>query len=151
MFPNQLVAFKVEHMVSTNTIIRWHQNYVIKFGSDLQQVCGFLRVFRFPLLIKLTAVITEILLKAALNTNTLTGGHSFTLLCVLNAMFPNQLVAFKVEHMVSTNTIIRWHVFSLKLCWHPPVRVLVFNAAFNNISTCNCYIQWSILRFVHAS
>ena len=56
------------------------QNYVIKLGSDLQQVCGFLRVFRFPLLIKLTADITEILLKAALNTNTLTGGcqHNFS-------------------------------------------------------------------------
>ena len=33
------------------------QHYVIKFVSDLQQVCGFLRVLRFPPSIKLTATI----------------------------------------------------------------------------------------------
>ena len=33
------------------------QHYVIKFVSDLQQVVGFLRVFRFPQPIKLTATI----------------------------------------------------------------------------------------------
>ena len=33
------------------------QHYVIKFGSDLQQVDGFLRVLRFPPPIKLTATI----------------------------------------------------------------------------------------------
>jgi hypothetical protein len=38
---------------------------VIKFFSDLRQVGGFLR---FPLPIKLTATITEILLNAELNT-----------------------------------------------------------------------------------
>jgi hypothetical protein len=32
-------------------------HYVIKFVSDLRQVCGFLRVFRFPPPIKLTATI----------------------------------------------------------------------------------------------
>jgi hypothetical protein len=39
-----------------------------------------LRVLRFHLLIKLTADITEILLKAAFNTNTITGGcqHNFS-------------------------------------------------------------------------
>jgi hypothetical protein len=30
------------------------QHYVIKFVSDLRQVCGFLRVLRFPPPIKLT-------------------------------------------------------------------------------------------------
>ena len=44
------------------------QHYVIKFVSDLRQVGGFLRVLRFPPLIKLTVDITEILLKVALNT-----------------------------------------------------------------------------------
>ena len=44
------------------------QHYVIKFVSDLQQVGGFFRVLRFPPPIKLTATITEILLKVALNT-----------------------------------------------------------------------------------
>jgi len=33
------------------------QHYVIKFVSDLQQVCGFPRELRFPLPIKLTAKI----------------------------------------------------------------------------------------------
>ena len=33
------------------------QYYVIKFVSDLRQVCGFLRVLRFPPPIKLTATI----------------------------------------------------------------------------------------------
>jgi hypothetical protein len=41
------------------------QHYVIKFVSDLWQVCGFLRVLRFPPPIKLTATI---LLKVALDT-----------------------------------------------------------------------------------
>ena len=46
------------------------QHYVIKFISDLRQVVGFLRVLRFPPPIKLDA--TEILLKVALTTLTLT-------------------------------------------------------------------------------
>jgi hypothetical protein len=33
------------------------QDYVIQFVGDLWQVGGFLRVFRFPPLIKLTATI----------------------------------------------------------------------------------------------
>jgi hypothetical protein len=33
------------------------QQYVIKFVSDLRQVCGFFRVLRFPPPIKLTATI----------------------------------------------------------------------------------------------
>jgi len=44
------------------------QHYVIKFVSDLRQVGGFLCVLQFPPPIKLTATITEILLKVALNT-----------------------------------------------------------------------------------
>jgi hypothetical protein len=49
------------------------QHYVIEFVSDLQQVCRFLQVLQFPLQIKLTAkYLTEILLKVALNTITLT-------------------------------------------------------------------------------
>ena len=45
---------------------------VIKFLSDLRYVGGFLRVLRFPPPIKLitTIIITEILLKVALNTIT---------------------------------------------------------------------------------
>jgi hypothetical protein len=45
------------------------QHYVIKFVSDLGQVRGFIRVLLFPSPIKLAAtIITEILLKVALNT-----------------------------------------------------------------------------------
>jgi hypothetical protein len=42
------------------------QHYVMKFIGDLQQISGFLGVLRFPPPIK--HVITEILLKMALNT-----------------------------------------------------------------------------------
>jgi len=48
------------------------QHYVIKFVSDFRKINGFLHVLRFPPPIKLTATITEILLKVALNTETLT-------------------------------------------------------------------------------
>ena len=49
------------------------QRYVIEFVSDLPQVCRFLQILQFPLQIKLTATcLTEILLKVALNTITLT-------------------------------------------------------------------------------
>ena len=43
------------------------QHYVTKFVSDLRQVCGLLRVIRFPPPIKLTAT----LLNVSLNTITL--------------------------------------------------------------------------------
>ena len=48
------------------------QHYMIKFVSDLRQVGVFLRVLRFPPPIKLTVMITEILLNVALNTISLT-------------------------------------------------------------------------------
>jgi hypothetical protein len=51
------------------------QYCVIKFVSDLRQLGGFHRVFRFPLPIKLAATkyrVAEILLKVALNIITLT-------------------------------------------------------------------------------
>ena len=35
------------------------QHYVIKFGSDLRQIGGYLRVLRFPPPIKLTATILQ--------------------------------------------------------------------------------------------
>jgi len=44
------------------------QHYVIKSGSDLGQIGDFLRVLRFPPPIKLSATITEILLKVVLST-----------------------------------------------------------------------------------
>ena len=47
------------------------QHYVIKFVSDLRQVCGFVRVHRFPPPIKLSDI-TEILLKVVLKIITLT-------------------------------------------------------------------------------
>jgi hypothetical protein len=41
------------------TILTWRgvKHYVIKFVSDLRQVCGFLQVLRFPPTIKLTATV----------------------------------------------------------------------------------------------
>jgi hypothetical protein len=45
------------------------QHYVKKFVSDLQQVCGFFRILRFPSTNKIDHHnITEILLKVALST-----------------------------------------------------------------------------------
>jgi hypothetical protein len=51
------------------------QHYMIKFVSDLRQVCGFLRVLLYPPPIKLTTTIynaAKILLTVALNTITIT-------------------------------------------------------------------------------
>ena len=49
------------------------QHYMIKFVSDLLQVCGFLRPLWFPPPIKTDCHdIAEILLKVALNTRILT-------------------------------------------------------------------------------
>ena len=49
------------------------QLYMIKFVSDLQQISGFLQVFWFPLPMKTDShYITEILVKVALSTITLT-------------------------------------------------------------------------------
>jgi hypothetical protein len=48
------------------------QHYVIKFVNDFRQICGFLRVLRFPPIKTDRHDITEILLKVALNTITLT-------------------------------------------------------------------------------
>ena len=47
-------------VVSSNPVhgeVYWIQHYVIKFVSDLRQVCGFLRVLWFPPSIKLIATI----------------------------------------------------------------------------------------------
>ena len=66
------------------------QHYVIKFVCDLWQVGCFLRILRFPPPIK---DVTEIVLKVALNTMTLT----------LNGIFLLQLLVLKnviPEHMV---------------------------------------------------
>ena len=60
------------NVVSSNPIhgeVHSIQHYVIKFVSDLRRVGGFLRVLWFPPPIKLaTTILTEILLKVALNT-----------------------------------------------------------------------------------
>jgi hypothetical protein len=43
--------------ITTNVEVYSIQHYVIKFVSDVRQVCGFLRILRFPPPIKLTATI----------------------------------------------------------------------------------------------
>jgi len=55
-------AISVYHhqVVSSNPVhgeVYSIQHYMIKFVSDLRQVCGFLRVLKFPPPIKLTATI----------------------------------------------------------------------------------------------
>ena len=69
---------KVVSLNPTHVEVYSIQLNVIKFISDLQQVCGFLWVLRFPPPIKLTRhKITEILLQVALNTITLTLSNNF--------------------------------------------------------------------------
>jgi DNA relaxase NicK len=52
-----LITTKVESLNSIHGEVYWIQHYVIKFVSDLRQVCGFLQVPFFPTLIKLTTLI----------------------------------------------------------------------------------------------
>ena len=67
------ITTKVVSSNPTHDEVNSIQHYVIKFVSDIRQVGGFLRVLQFPPPIKLTVTIyTEILLKVALNTITLT-------------------------------------------------------------------------------
>jgi hypothetical protein len=66
-----LYARDIAKVVSSNLVHGEEYSilhHVITFVSYLQQVGGFLRVFRFPPPLKLTATITEILLKVTLNT-----------------------------------------------------------------------------------
>jgi hypothetical protein len=51
------VATKVVSSNLVNGEVYSIQHYVIKLVSDLQQVCGFLQLLRFPPPIKLTATI----------------------------------------------------------------------------------------------
>jgi hypothetical protein len=60
------ITIKVESLNPTDGEVYSIQLYVIKFVSDLRQVCGFLRVLQFPPPIKLTTT----MLKVALNTIT---------------------------------------------------------------------------------
>jgi hypothetical protein len=56
------------------------QHYIIKFASDLRQVGGFLRVLQFSPTNKTDCHdITEISLKVALNTTTLTRWTAITI------------------------------------------------------------------------
>ena len=64
-----LITTKVVNSNLARGAVYSKQHYVIKFVSDLRQVCGFLRV----LTNKIDCLdITEILLKVALNAITLT-------------------------------------------------------------------------------
>jgi hypothetical protein len=58
-----LNAMNTTNVVSSNSghdEVHSMQHYVIKFVSDLRQVCGFLRVLWFPPPIKLDATILKI-------------------------------------------------------------------------------------------
>ena len=51
------ITNKVVSLNPVHDVVYLIQQYVIKFVSDLRQVCGFLRVLRFPPPIKLAAMI----------------------------------------------------------------------------------------------
>ena len=51
------ITNKVVSLNPVHDVVYLIQQYVIKFVSDLRQVCGFLRVLRFPPPIKLAATI----------------------------------------------------------------------------------------------
>jgi hypothetical protein len=62
------------------------QHYVIKFGSDFRQVCGFLLVLWFPSPIKFVCHdIAEILLKVALNTIPYAAISGLIMVCCLHS------------------------------------------------------------------
>jgi hypothetical protein len=57
IFNNILIEIEYDNLYSVHGEVYSIQHYVIKFVSDLRQVCGFLRVLRVPPQIKLTATI----------------------------------------------------------------------------------------------
>ena len=86
------------------------QHYVIKFVSDLRQVHGFLRVFWFPPKIKsIHHNITEVLLKVALNTITLTLNSRFA-----SFRLDSKIISF-FPHVCSSCFPLRWTKVSI-LC-----------------------------------
>ena len=77
------ITTKVVSLNTANGKVYSKQIYVIKFVSDLSQVGGFLQVLLFPSSIKLTTMITEILLKVALNIIT----HNQTIFMIMKRRF----------------------------------------------------------------
>jgi hypothetical protein len=76
-----VVGFRITYTITTSVVslnpahdeVYSIQSYVIKFVNDLRQFSGFLREFQFFSTTKTDCIdITEILLKVALNTITLT-------------------------------------------------------------------------------
>ena len=64
------------------------QHYVIKFVSDLRQVCGFLRVLLFPPPIKFDCHdLTELMLKVALSTLTFIHVKLLNVICSCELKF----------------------------------------------------------------
>jgi hypothetical protein len=101
------------------------QHYVIKFVSDLRQVVAFLWGVRLTSRIKLTATMTEILLKVALNaikqTTTISmnrGFNCFRLLTLLNPVVNSFWVGFMVMVLNTTfnnfSAISWWSVLLLE-------------------------------------
>jgi len=80
------------------------QHYVIKFFSDLRQVSGF---HRFPPLIKLTATITELLLKVSLNTITLNPNPILIYLILVERFTLGLLISYRGMHTMYTNISYR--------------------------------------------
>ena len=103
------------------------QHYEIKFVSDLRQVSDFLRVLLFPSSTAKTdhCYITEIVLKVALNTNTLatmkTINHSFTIQHSLHQHwnFQNWIFTINMEEIplllhlhLSRYSYMNWSIIS---------------------------------------
>jgi hypothetical protein len=94
------------------------QHYVIKFVSDLRQVCGFLRVLQFPPPIKLTATIL-----LALNTIKQKKTKKRNVLCLIVTvvqMLPVWLVTTNVLCLVDTKcpkcTMVNFSIWQNGLC-----------------------------------
>jgi hypothetical protein len=108
------------------------QHYVIKFVSDLWQVCGFLRVLRFPPPIKLTATWWRLFQKRVMHAK-----------FDIYVFIINECFVYGECHTTCINIVRRSRSLSLQ---GPPTqstraRAMVFNATFNNISV----TSWSVL------
>ena len=106
------------------------QHYVIKLISDSRQVGSFLRVFRFPPSIKLTGHdITEILLKVALSTITLTLYANFGILYAIFTFYE----CFTLSHR------------ELKYVWSWQL-LTICKRSLNRKKTCLIWVEIALIQ-----
>jgi hypothetical protein len=123
---DSLIIFRLNMLYSM-------QHYVIKFSSDLWQVCVFLRLLRFPPPKKLTAI--GIWLKVALYTITL----NIMFVFLFNTIqISNMIFAFTM-HFAKPNTYA--FNFYKNIRYNKIIMVLLFVSLFDTINLSICFIE----------